>query len=92
LTLFVSTERSTGEGTAQQVQLMFDVYKFAENIVIYLGEEGEGFSRAMKLFHALYEMAQKLSARIDNPGKIRRELPSSHEEVWYRLHDFFNRS
>src|ERR1700722_15178234 len=49
---------------AQQVQLMCDVFKFAENVVIYLGEQSDGLSRAMKLFHVLY----------DNPEKIRREL------------------
>jgi len=82
---------------AQQVRLMREIYKSAENVIVYLGEESEGLPRAMGLFRVLDEMARDV-ARVRGSGgddldfsPLRDQLPKPHEEVWYRLHDFFNR-
>lgn len=76
---------------AQQVQFMRDIYRSAENVVVYLGEESDGLSRAMKLFEELNSKAEEDGGEIERASLIRGELPSPYEEVWYRLHDFFNR-
>jgi hypothetical protein len=74
-----------------QVQIMCDIYRSAENVVVYLGEETQGLGKAMELFQILHEKSGEPISSTNTAGMIRDSLPRSSEEVWYRLHDFFNR-
>lgn len=76
---------------ARQVQIMCDIYRSADNVIVYIGEDTEGLGRAMELFQKLHEKSQDPMSNTNTAGMIRDSLPRSSEEVWYRLHDFFNR-
>lgn len=76
-----------------QVQLMRDIYKSAENVVIYLGEYCNGLDRAMDLFNRLDKEAIVWEAdkKAENSRDIRDRFPAVYDEVWYRFHNLFNR-
>lgn len=82
---------------AAQVQLMRDIYRSAENVVVYLGEDSPGLDRAVRLFHQLQAEAEVWDAskdngtKVDRTGMVRSKFPPPYDEVWYRFHDLFNR-
>ncbi|KAG0646881.1 Heterokaryon incompatibility protein [Hyphodiscus hymeniophilus] len=76
---------------ARHVQFMCDIYRLAENVVIHLGEESEGLDRAMGLFHTLHEKSAEPLSDSNTAGMVRSSLSRSSDEVWFRIHDFFNR-
>ena len=76
---------------ASQVRIMCDIYRSAEKVIVYLGEKSDGLDRAMTLFHTLHEKSKEPITNMNTASMIRESLPPSSEEVWYRLHDFFNR-
>ena len=76
---------------ASQVRIMCDIYRSAENVVIDLGEETEGLDRAMDIFQILHKKSQEPITSDNTASIIRNSLPKPFEEVWCRLHDFFNR-
>jgi hypothetical protein len=77
---------------SSQVQIMQDIYHYATQVVVYLGEDAEGLDRAMDLFKTMDEKAKEPISNNNTPSLIRQSLPDSHQEIWYRIQDFFNRT
>jgi hypothetical protein len=80
---------------AAQVQIMQHIYRSAELVVVYLGEELQGLYEAMALFARIRAIGELVPTSPDNPRVIGIEnageygLPARYDESWYHLRDFY---
>lgn len=81
---------------ATQVQIMKDIYRSAENVVIYLGDGFPGLDRAMDLFQQLESSARRWEAAKDNrttpTHSLRARFPEPYDAVWNDFHNLLNQA
>jgi hypothetical protein len=83
---------------AAQVQIMQHIYRSAELVIVYLGEEIPGHYEAMTLFSKIWAIGKQVPTSSDNPRVIGFEnleeygLPPRYDVSWYQLRDFFKRA
>ena len=97
----ICIDQSNLDEKAEQVQIMADIYRNCNGLIVWVGEEADDSSQAIEVFRIFGECVNFDGDSIDTKRPLRRDYDSeevrrvkkdARDSHWAAVNSFFNRS